>query len=217
MTRWWFWLGFGFPSASLRDRTQPPMWDVYLGMRFFTLPNLLSLSRLVGVPFLYVLVQWDDTFWFTALYLALVFTDWLDGFLARRWNQVSDVGSLLDTVADLALYLSTAWFMWVLFPHVIVPNLTGLGVVLGILAATMGISLLKTGSILLLHTHITRSAAVALLATFLLSFHVDTRWGVALVMAMYGIGFLEMVWIFVRYGKVDPDTRSITWLWRKDA
>lgn len=186
-------------------------------MRYFTLPNLLSIARLAGVPFLFLLVQHEDTMPFVALYLVLVFTDWLDGFLARRWNQVSDVGSLLDTVADLALYISTAWFMWVLFPHVIMPNLVGLWVVLGIIAATIVISLVKTGSVLLLHTHITRTAAPVLLATFLLSFYVDTRWGVAFVMAMYGMGFVEMAWIFVRYGKVDPDTRSITWLWRKGA
>lgn len=184
-------------------------------MQFLNLPNALSLSRLFGVPFLYVLVQREDTAWFTALYVLLVFTDWLDGFLARRWNQATPLGSLLDTVADLALYVSTAWFMWVLFPDVIVPNLVGLWLVLGMIAATMIISLAKTGGLLLLHTHINRTAAGVLLGTFLLSFYVDTRWLVALVMAMYGIGFLEMAWIFIRYGKVDPDTRSISWLWRK--
>lgn len=75
--------------------------------RVFTIPNILSFLRLLGVPvFLWlVLVEEADTL---AIILLAVsgFTDYLDGYLARRWNQISRVGQLLDPLAD-RLYIFT--------------------------------------------------------------------------------------------------------------
>ena len=74
--------------------------------RVLTLPNVLSLLRLVGVPLFVWLVlappdQIPGADIVAVLVLALAgFTDWLDGFLARRWHQTSRVGQMLDPVAD---------------------------------------------------------------------------------------------------------------------
>lgn len=66
-----------------------------------TLPNAISLLRLAGVPlFLWlVLVQENDLAAFVVVMVSGV-TDWLDGYLARRWDQVSRLGAVLDPVAD---------------------------------------------------------------------------------------------------------------------
>lgn len=76
--------------------------------RVFTVPNVLSFLRLLGVPvFLWlVLVEEADT---VAIILLAVsgFTDYLDGWLARRWNQISRVGQLLDPLADRLYILTT--------------------------------------------------------------------------------------------------------------
>jgi cardiolipin synthase (CMP-forming) len=75
--------------------------------RVFTVPNLLSLARLLLVPvFAWLIVaQYDGL---ALLVLAFSgFSDWLDGFLARRWRQVSRVGQLLDPAADRLFILST--------------------------------------------------------------------------------------------------------------
>ncbi|PSL03565.1 CDP-diacylglycerol-phosphatidylglycerol phosphatidyltransferase [Haloactinopolyspora alba] len=75
--------------------------------RVLTVPNLLSVLRLLGVPlFLWlVLVEEADT-WAIIVLAASGFTDYLDGKLARRWNQISRVGQLLDPLAD-RLYIFT--------------------------------------------------------------------------------------------------------------
>jgi len=74
--------------------------------RVLTLPNLVSSVRLAAVPvFVWWLAEPHRRDWFAAAVLLAVlgFTDGLDGQLARRLDQVSNVGKVLDTVADRAL------------------------------------------------------------------------------------------------------------------
>ncbi|MGE5155751.1 MAG: CDP-diacylglycerol--glycerol-3-phosphate 3-phosphatidyltransferase [Bdellovibrio bacteriovorus] len=66
-------------------------------------PNLLTLLRIVLIP-VFVVVFYVESPW-TSYVAALVFgtaaiTDWLDGHLARRWDQTSPLGAFLDPVAD---------------------------------------------------------------------------------------------------------------------
>lgn len=79
------------------------------------LPNLLTLLRIFFVPLLVAALLADGT-WFArwsglftreifalAVFLAAAATDLLDGWLARRWGQVTTVGTLLDPIADKLL------------------------------------------------------------------------------------------------------------------
>ena len=75
--------------------------------RVLTIPNALSAARLVGVPFfLWLVLNKHDA---AAVIVLMVsgFTDWLDGKIARRWNQMSRVGQLLDPAADRLYILAT--------------------------------------------------------------------------------------------------------------
>ncbi|MBW4655995.1 MAG: CDP-diacylglycerol--glycerol-3-phosphate 3-phosphatidyltransferase [Kaiparowitsia implicata GSE-PSE-MK54-09C] len=70
------------------------------------LPNLITLSRLLGVPFLlWLLVQPTAQQRWIALgvFLIAAGTDWLDGYLARRLNQITDLGKFLDPLVDKLL------------------------------------------------------------------------------------------------------------------
>nr|WP_286178268.1 CDP-alcohol phosphatidyltransferase family protein [Rhodopirellula sp. JC639] len=74
--------------------------------RWLTLPNLVTSARIVGSPALIPLAIGGQMTLLAALALFLVFTEWLDGFLARRSHVTSSVGARLDTVADAVFYLS---------------------------------------------------------------------------------------------------------------
>ncbi|MEP6695929.1 MAG: CDP-alcohol phosphatidyltransferase family protein [Pseudonocardiales bacterium] len=105
-----------------------------VGARIATLPNLLSLLRLLGVPvFLFLLLgPHADLPALGVLTLAGV-SDWLDGKLARAWNQVSRLGQLLDPLAD-RLYIVAALVAFVLrdiIPWQLAAALVGRDVVLG--------------------------------------------------------------------------------------
>jgi CDP-diacylglycerol--glycerol-3-phosphate 3-phosphatidyltransferase len=74
-----------------------------------TLPDQLTLARALAVPVVVVLFAWDFTdhlYWATVVFAVAMATDQVDGWLARRWNQTSAFGSLLDPIADKVLVLA---------------------------------------------------------------------------------------------------------------
>jgi cardiolipin synthase len=76
--------------------------------RIWTLPNALSVLRLLGVPvFLYLLLGPEEDGWALVILMVSGFTDWLDGKLARWLNQGSRLGALLDPAADRLYIVST--------------------------------------------------------------------------------------------------------------
>jgi cardiolipin synthase len=73
-----------------------------------TIPNLLSFARLLGVPlFLYLLLGPHADGWALAVLMLSGFSDWADGVLARKLNQISPLGALLDPLADRLYILAT--------------------------------------------------------------------------------------------------------------
>ena len=71
-----------------------------------TLPNLITLARLACLPvFLWLLFGRENRAAAAALLALLGITDWVDGYLARHLGQVSELGKILDPVADRLLFL----------------------------------------------------------------------------------------------------------------
>lgn len=74
--------------------------------RVWTLPNLLSLIRLAGVPvFLWLVLVPEADAWALALLVVSGITDYLDGWLARRRGEATPLGALLDSLADSVFML----------------------------------------------------------------------------------------------------------------
>lgn len=86
-----------------------------------TIPNVLSLIRIALIPvFCYLIVHEPTTAWGIVLFGVVVATDWVDGLVARRTGQVSELGKVLDPVADrlaiaaglIALVIRGAFPLW---------------------------------------------------------------------------------------------------------
>jgi cardiolipin synthase len=76
--------------------------------RVATVPNALSLLRLLGVPvFLWLILGPKADGLAVLLLMASGITDYLDGWIARRWKQISRVGQLLDPLADRLYIFAT--------------------------------------------------------------------------------------------------------------
>ncbi len=76
--------------------------------RILTIPNALSVLRLLGVPlFLWLLLGPHADAWALVVLAVSGFTDWADGVLARKLNQASALGALLDPLADRLYILAT--------------------------------------------------------------------------------------------------------------
>jgi len=76
--------------------------------RVLTVPNLLSFIRLLGIAlFLWLLLAKHADVWAVVVLAVGGLTDWLDGQIARRWNQRSRLGQVLDPTADRLYILAT--------------------------------------------------------------------------------------------------------------
>ena len=95
--------------------------------RVLTVPNLISVARLCGIPlFLWLVLGPEEDAWALVVLMVAGITDYLDGTLARRLNQTSRLGQLLDPIADrlyilavvagLALRGIIPWWLAVLLP-----------------------------------------------------------------------------------------------------
>jgi CDP-diacylglycerol---glycerol-3-phosphate 3-phosphatidyltransferase len=94
------------------------------------LPNILSLLRIALIPVLvgiFFLPNVSAPLWATIVFVVAAVTDWLDGYIARKWDQTSPFGAFIDPVADklivavalvLILYKTPTWY--ILIPVIII-------------------------------------------------------------------------------------------------
>jgi cardiolipin synthase len=76
--------------------------------RVWTIPNVISMIRLAGVPlFLWLILGPEADGWALVVLMLSGVTDYLDGYLARKLNQTSKLGEILDPLADRLYILST--------------------------------------------------------------------------------------------------------------
>ncbi len=122
----------------------------------WTIPNTLTLLRLLAAPgvavmFLYFNRPWAD--WLAlALFIGAAATDWFDGYLARLWKQESRFGAMLDPIADKAMVLIALLVItglsgmnpWILLPATLIffreTFVSGLREFLGATAGTLKVT-----------------------------------------------------------------------------
>lgn len=100
--------------------------------KFLTAPNLFTLVRLCCIPiFLWMLFGRDNRAGAAFLLGGLGATDWVDGWLARRFNQVSEFGKMFDPTADRLLFIvgitgiiidgsAPLWFCWLVIAREVI-------------------------------------------------------------------------------------------------
>jgi len=87
-------------SLTLKDRIRKLFTNVW------TIPNVLTMIRLILVPVFVVLFLRGHKMASLAVFVAASLTDMLDGYLARKLHQITDFGKLFDPLADKLMVLS---------------------------------------------------------------------------------------------------------------
>ncbi len=103
---------------------------------WLNLPNSLSFLRILLVPVFLWLIVSNHNWWAIGILAFSSITDYLDGYLARRWNQQTRLGQLLDPAADRLYIFATllgltlvgyvpAWLFWVILARelVLIPTM----------------------------------------------------------------------------------------------
>ena len=90
--------------------------------KILTIPNLLSFFRLCLIPVFMWLYCVEDNFLWTGILLIISgVTDTVDGFVARHFNMISDLGKVLDPIADKLTQAAMLFCLLTRFPLMIVP------------------------------------------------------------------------------------------------
>lgn len=92
----------------------------------YNLPNILTISRIVVIPLIFMSIYFTSYAWAMLagiLFIAASITDYLDGYLARAWNETSSFGRLLDPIAD-KLLVATALVVILAKPDMYSLNIT---------------------------------------------------------------------------------------------
>ncbi len=106
----------------MRDPNKPYFHDHILAATVLRLvprrvqPNHVTIFRMVLTPFVFVLIAMNNFKWGVPLFIFAAFTDAMDGSLARTRSQVTQLGTILDPLADKILIGGTVFL--VVFDHI---------------------------------------------------------------------------------------------------
>lgn len=166
----------------------------------WNIPNILTLMRIAAIPVMALLLMSGERatcFWAAALFSAASFTDWLDGYLARRMGIVTVFGKFLDPIADKLIVMAAlimiipfgwvpAWMVLVILSReIIITGLRGIASSEGIVIAASDLGKFKT--------------IFQLVAIIALLLHYDYRWFFSvdhplLMVNMHNVGMFYL-WI----------------------
>jgi cardiolipin synthase len=159
--------------------------------RILTVPNVLSFARLLGVPvFLWLILVPEADGWAFCLLAVAGASDWVDGYLARKLNQRSELGVILDPLAD-RLYIA-ATLLGLALRELIPWWLVGILVARELFLLTLLPRIRRSGRLALPVTYIGKSATFCLL------------WGFPLLLLgglpTFGAAALAFGWAFALWG-----------------
>jgi cardiolipin synthase len=94
---------FRKPSTNAKKPLLKVLTQLTPHENIYTIPNILTFSRLIAAPVIGYLVLHDYHAWAVGLFGYAAITDLVDGYIARRWNLQTVVGTVIDPMADKTL------------------------------------------------------------------------------------------------------------------
>jgi len=138
-------------------------------------PNAISIARLCAVPVLAWLAHQNHQQAFTWLLVAALFSDAVDGYIARAFSLTSGTGATLDSVADAVLMILIGYGTWVFHPIVFQEHGMILGLVMFLWLVEHVGAIVRYGRPSSFHTQLVRVAVVAvsifIVVLFILGFY----------------------------------------------
>ena len=171
-------------------------------------PNILTLLRILIIPIFIVIFFLPFTWahYFAALLFAFAcFTDWLDGFLARKLEQVSPFGAFFDPVADkllvsasLILLVGSPQLRFLTLPAIVI---VGREIVVSALREWMA-ELGKRASIAVSYIGKVKTSLQMIAITLLLAFHQSSTWYGLLGTVLLYVAAILTIWSMMEYLKI---------------
>ena len=140
--------------------------------RIVTLPNALSAYRIAIAPVIAYMIMSNHRMAFAVLVIISFITDAFDGLIARRWHQETDLGTQLDSCADLVTDALALFGMAVFEWPFIVAHRAVFILMIGFYLAAQALSLVRFHRLINLHLYSSKAMSVVLCLFFALYFMV---------------------------------------------
>jgi len=175
----------------------------------YNLPNLVSCTRIFMSPVLFFLAFNNYPLMFIAVLLFSEFTDVLDGFLARRLNQITELGSRLDSWGDFTIYSTIAVCAWILWPDIVRRELIYFTTIILCFTLPVVVGLLKFRMLIGYHTWSVKLAVAVTVLAYILLFSGLLDWPFRVAMFVCLWAALEEVAITLLMPRYHVDVRSV--------
>lgn len=176
---------------------------------FLSPPNIVSLIRIFMSPVL-LLLAWHQkpTLYMLALFFTL-FTDVLDGFLARTLNQVTELGARLDSMGDFIIYTTLAIAAWWLWPEIIIEEKIPVLMIIISFVTPIIIGLIKFRTLTRYHTWTVKIAVFITVVSYVVTFSDWARWPIYMAATVAVIAAIEEIAITLVMKHEHADVRSV--------
>ena len=153
----------------------------------YNLPNAVSFIRILMAPVLFYFALTQQPLWFIGALLFAEFTDVLDGFLARVLNQITEMGSRLDSWGDFVIYSTMAICAWILWPDILQREIIAFTIIVLSFTLPALAGFIKFHKFTSYHTWSVKVAVVVTVISYILLFSglVDWPFRVAAVFCLY--------------------------------
>jgi cardiolipin synthase len=182
---------------------------IYKKEEIVNLPNLVSLIRILMAPVLIVLALRQQPEWFIGVLLFAEFTDVLDGFLARTLNQITAMGSHLDSWGDFVIYSTMAISAWILWPDIIQREILYFFVIVLSFTLPPFAGLIKFHRFTSYHTWSVKLAVLVTVVGYILLFTGLLEWPFRLAALLCLYAAIEQVFITLLMKHEHVDVRTV--------
>lgn len=175
----------------------------------FNPPNIASMVRIFMAPVLLLLAYHGHEAIYLVAVLFTLFTDVLDGFLARHLNMITELGSHLDSWGDFIIYTTLAISAWLLWPEVIKQELIYFLIIIISFTLPVIIGLIKFHTLTSYHTWSVKLAVFITVVSYIVVFLDWLRWPLYMAASISAIAAIEEILITFVMKHQHADIRSI--------
>ena len=177
------------------------MVDSISKTKWLTIPNCCSYLRIASVPLLFYLAFTGHPNLFLVVLALALLTDAIDGYFARKLNQITTLGTTLDSVGDTAMYLTIPPCAWLLWPDLIMHDIVYIIIVIFAFIIPMIAGFIKFGRMPSYHTWLAKITTILLSFTVLIWFATEIVWPFKIAVIIQILVMIEYLAITIHLKK----------------
>jgi len=187
-----------------------------LTKKLINIPNILSGYRLLSFPFVLYLALSHQEKLFAIFLIFNLFTDILDGFIARRFNLQTEFGARLDSLADDGTYILAILGIFIFKAEDFAPHFLSFSIFIGLFLATSVVSLLKFKRMPSLHLYSSKIGGYLQGFFFFILFAFGFHTGYYYFMITWGIlSFIEHISVQLLLPEMRSNAKGLYWVLKK--